>query len=76
MEEKREELTSEKQKILLQRLLKELSQEHVDFYYKPTMEIAHALKAYIEKGANLNKNERDLLAPLSVKDIQLRFSLS
>ena len=75
MEEKRADLISEKRKKLLQRLVEELSREHVDFYYKPTTEIAFMLKNYIDDKTNLSVEERKLLEPLSQYDIQVVLSL-
>ena len=75
MEEKRADLISEKRKKLLQRLVEELSREHVDFYYKPTTEIAFILKSYIDDKTKLSVEERKLLEPLSQQDIQVLLSL-
>ena len=61
MEEKREDLISEKRKKLLQRLVEELSREHIDFYYKSTAEIAFVLKNYIDDKTKLSVEERKLL---------------
>ena len=75
MEERREDLISEKRKKLLQRLVEELSREHTDFYYKPTTEIAFMLKNYIDDKTKLSVEERKLLEPLSQHDIQVVLSL-
>ena len=71
----KEELKSEKQKRLLQRLIEELSREASEFYYRPTSEIASALRERIEVKANLTAEERKLLEPLSRYDIQMLLSL-
>ncbi|MFK7890211.1 MAG: hypothetical protein AB8B63_05295 [Granulosicoccus sp.] len=76
MEETQEELKSQKQKKLLHRLVKDLSSEHMDFYYQPTTEISYALKAHIENTTNLTQVERALLNPLSEYDIQILLSLN
>jgi len=75
MEEKRQDLDSEKQKVLLERLLKELSGLHFDLYYRSTSEIAFLLQGYIKDDAKLTQEERALLAPLDARDIQIRLSL-
>ena len=75
MQEKHEELTSEKQKKLLQQLVERLSQENIDLYYQPTTEIAFVLKNYIDDKTKLTAEERKLLEPLSRYDIQLLLSL-
>ncbi|MEM9053743.1 MAG: hypothetical protein AAGB16_00320 [Pseudomonadota bacterium] len=75
MEEKRADLESEKQRKLLQRLVEELSQLDMNFYYQPTIEIAFALKDYIKRDAKLTLQEKDLLEPLKTSDIQILLSL-
>lgn len=75
MEEKRVDLIAEKRKKLLDRLLGELSHEHLDLYYRPTNEIAYALLDFIKSDAKLNANEKDLLAPLTQGDIRVILSL-
>lgn len=76
MEEKRQDLDAIKQKKLLEQMVVELSREHADFYYKPTVDIALALQDYIKHEAVLNQEERALLKSLSPRDIQLRLSLN
>lgn len=75
MEEKRDDLDSEKQRKLLERLVQDLSREHADFYYQSTMDIAFQLQKFIRSGAKLNQDERALLDRLTPQDIQLRLSL-
>ena len=70
-----EELTSTKQKKLLQRLVEELSREDSNFYYQPTSEIAFALKKRIDDKTTLTAEETKLLEPLSRHDIQVILSL-
>ncbi len=76
MEEKRKDLTSEKQKTLLQSVVLELSRSHPDFYYKSTSQIAYLIKAYVKAGSGLTQDDRALLEPLSAYDIQLLLSLN
>jgi hypothetical protein len=71
----KEELTSERQKKLLLRLVEELSLENGDFYYQPTSEIASALKTRIDDKTNLTSEELKLLESLSRNDIQMLLSL-
>ncbi|NRA28679.1 MAG: hypothetical protein HRU11_00340 [Parvularculaceae bacterium] len=75
MEEKRQDLDSEKQKKLLERLVSELSREHIDFYYRPTSDIAFAIEKHIKETASLNQEERALLDRLAPRDIQILLSL-
>ncbi|MEM0929529.1 MAG: hypothetical protein AAGI89_09580 [Pseudomonadota bacterium] len=75
MEEKREDLQSEKQDKLLRQLTAELSQQSPDFYYRSTSEIAFLIRDYIRNGAKLTQDDRALLEPLSAHDIQLKLSL-
>ena len=75
MEERREDLISEKRRKLLQRIVEELGQEHPDFYYKPTTEIAFILKNYIDDKTKLSVEERKLFEELSQHDIQVLLSL-
>ncbi|MEM6538908.1 MAG: hypothetical protein AAF742_09270 [Pseudomonadota bacterium] len=72
---KREDLTVEKQKKILERLVGELSRDHIDFYYKSTIDVAYLLRDYIRGKAQLSVDERALVEPLSQRDIQLRLSL-
>lgn len=75
MEEKRQDLDSEKQKKLLERLVSELSREHIDFYYRPTSDIAFAIQKHIKDGAKLTQEEHALLERLEPRDIQILLSL-
>ncbi|MQY42748.1 hypothetical protein GG681_08840 [Epibacterium sp. SM1969] len=75
VEEKRKDLTSEQQRRLLQKLVERLSQEHPDFYYQSTSEIAAQLENYILQKDKLSFDDRTLLAPLSRYDIQLLLRL-
>lgn len=75
MEEKRKDLTSEKQKRLLQDLVREISREKIDFYYRSTGDVAYELESYIKGKSNLSVTDRTLLEPLSRQDIQILLSL-
>ena len=75
MEEKRKDLISEKRKVLLQRLMEDLSRSHPDFYYQSTNEIALAIKEFAEKDARLTQDDKALIDPLTWRDIQVILSL-
>ncbi|MEM1411208.1 MAG: hypothetical protein AAGH19_02540 [Pseudomonadota bacterium] len=51
-----------------------LSDEHPSFYYLPTVEMAVAIENHIRDRANLTTTERELLAGLDRRDIQLLLS--
>ncbi len=75
MEEKRQDLTSEKQKQLVQMLVSQMSQDDPQLYYLPTSQIAFQIEAYIRGDNDLSVEDLTLLAPLSAHDIQLMLSL-
>ncbi|MEM1378040.1 MAG: hypothetical protein AAGG69_11710 [Pseudomonadota bacterium] len=74
LEEKRKDLDSEKQKVVLQRLVKEVSEMDPDFYYRSTAQVAMHLKKHIETGATLNGEERGLMQGLSQRDLEVLLS--
>ena len=75
LEDKRKDLDAERRKVLLQRLVSELSQESPDVYYLPTAQIAMMIHADVQTGRGLNGEERALLGPLSARDIEVILSL-
>ena len=75
LHDKRKDLTSEKQKKLLQRLVSELSHAQPNLYYLPTSEIAAQIKRYAENEAGLINDEKDLLMGLSQRDVEVLLSL-
>ena len=75
MEEKRQDLTSEKQKQLLQLLVSQMSHDDPDLYYRSTSQIAFQIEAYIRGDNDLSLDDLTLLAPLDARDIQLLLSL-
>ncbi|MEM9009969.1 MAG: hypothetical protein AAGE18_01995 [Pseudomonadota bacterium] len=75
LREKRTDLDAEKQKKLLQRLVDELSRSDVDFYYRPTTEIASVLKTRIDDDESLLVEEKALLQRLTQRDIEVLLSL-
>jgi hypothetical protein len=75
LQDRREDLDSEKRKKLLQRLVSELSREHPDLYYQPASEIARQIRSDIACGTKLNADERALMDRLSQRDIEMLLSL-
>ena len=62
LQEKRRDLDGEKRKVLLQRLLSELSGLDPNLYYQSTSQVALLLRAYIDGDAKLVQNDRKLTA--------------
>ncbi|WP_226553059.1 MULTISPECIES: hypothetical protein [Celeribacter] len=75
LQDKKSDLDSEKQKKILSRLVKVLSEEHPELYYQPTAEIAGLVMGMIEEGKSLNGEERHLMQRLSLRDIEVLLSL-
>lgn len=74
MEEKRVDLETEKQKRLLLRIVKTLSQTDPDLYYRPTSEVARAIKDYVKAARDLTQEDRALLKPLSPREMEILLS--
>lgn len=75
LQDKKSETDAERQKVLLQRLVSELSGAYPDLYYQPTSQIARLLKERLSDNKTLNGEERQLMAPLSTRDIEVLLSL-
>lgn len=75
LHDKRQDLDAEKQKRLLERMVAELSRENPELYYRATSDIAQEIRRHVDEGARLNADERELLARLTPKDIQMILSL-
>ena len=75
LEDKRKDLDAERQRAILQRLVEELSATSPDLYYQSTSAIAAQIKGFIDEGAKLSVEERDLLKPLTQRDIEQRLSI-
>ncbi len=75
LHEKRQDLDGEKRKVLLQRLLSELSGLDPNLYYQSTSQIAVLMRAYIDADAKLVQEERQLMQGLAPRDIEVLLSL-
>ncbi|MEM6760142.1 MAG: hypothetical protein AAF601_11765 [Pseudomonadota bacterium] len=75
LEDKKEDLSGEKVKRLLDRMVQELSRLHPDLYYQPTSHIARLLHEQIKNGDTLNGAERELTAHLGQRDIEVLLSM-
>ncbi|MEM9734290.1 MAG: hypothetical protein AAF903_12520 [Pseudomonadota bacterium] len=75
LQEKKSETDAERKKVLLRRLLSDLSQANPDLYYQPTSEIARLLKDQILNGNMLNADDRKLMEPLGARDLEVLLSL-
>ncbi|MCH2068333.1 hypothetical protein [Shimia sp.] len=75
LHEKRQDLDGEKRKVLLQRLLSELSGLDPNLYYQSTSQVALLLRAYIDGDAKLVQEDRKLLQGLAPRDIEVLLSL-
>lgn len=76
MEDKRVDLTVEKQKVLITQLVQRLSRAYPDLYYQSTSDVAHILRQHIDTDKALSQDDRELLKPLSPYDIQILLSLN
>ncbi|MEL7165328.1 MAG: hypothetical protein AAFY52_02870 [Pseudomonadota bacterium] len=76
LEDKKEDLSGEKVKRLLERMVRDLGREHPDLYYQPTSHIARLLHERIAKADTLNGEERELTAHLGQRDIQVLLSMN
>ncbi|MEM9630561.1 MAG: hypothetical protein AAGA50_04495 [Pseudomonadota bacterium] len=75
LQDKKSETDAERQKVLLSRLVTEVSRENPDLYYQSTSRIAHLLRDHISDGSTLNHEERALMQRLSVRDLEVLLSL-
>ena len=75
MEDKREDLTSEKQRGLFERIVADLSASEPNFYYQSTSDIAYLIKDFVGSNKTLNVEDREILSPLTARDIQLLLSI-
>lgn len=75
LQEKKSETIAEKQKVILMRLISELTQQSPDLYYQSTNQIARIIDGYIKQGHNMNADEIELMKKLSSRDIEVMLSL-
>lgn len=75
LQDKKSETDAERKKVLLRRLLSDLSEANPDLYYQPTSAIARLLKDQISSGKMLNADDRKLMEPLSSRDLEVMLSL-
>jgi hypothetical protein len=75
LQDKRSDLTVERQKRLLARFVAELCEEHGDLYYQPTSEIARLIASHIAESAELTDEDRAALDGLKARDIEVLLSL-
>ena len=76
LQENRKDLDGERQKVLLNRLVAQLSGSDKDLYYRSASDVARLLERYIASEATLSVEDRALLKRLSHRDIQLLLSLN
>jgi len=75
LKEKKSDTDAEKQKVVLMRLISELSHKNPDLYYQPTNQIARVLEERIKKGVQMDATEIELMKKLDNRDIQILLSL-
>ncbi|WP_341366676.1 hypothetical protein [Yoonia sp. BS5-3] len=75
LQDKKSETDAEKQKVLLRRLVTEVSRENPDLYYQPTSQVARLIADHIKSGRTLNGDERKLMAGLGTRDLEVLLSL-
>lgn len=75
LQDKKSETDAERRKVLLHRLLSELSQTNPEMYYQSTSQVSRLLKDHISDGKSLNGDDRKLMEPLSCRDLEILLSL-
>lgn len=75
LEDKFADLTAQKQRKLLQRLVEDLSKTNPELYYQSTTQIARELAEHIDDGKSLSHEERELLKTLDQRGIEMLLSL-
>jgi len=75
LQDKKSETDAERQKVLLRRLVSEVSRENPDLYYQPTSQVARLIRDRIAGGRSLNQEERALMQRLSSRDLEVLLSL-
>lgn len=67
---------SDRQREVVRKIIKDLTQEHMDMYYNSTSDTANEIYKYIQNGEKLNQEEKELVGGLSARDISLLLSLN
>lgn len=67
--EKQEQLKTEKQRKIVERIINELFQEDSSLYYAVTNDIARHVQLKIESKVNLNHNELEIVSDLTSQEI-------
>lgn len=67
------ELKIEKQKLIIDRIISQLSKDE-SLYYLSTMEICHEVHSIIQSGSHLSLKEFEIVETLSSQDIQTLIS--
>ena len=75
LQDKKSETDAERQKVILTRMVEELSREQPDLYYQSTSQIAQTIQARVAEGKTLNGDERKLMDGLTARDISVILSL-
>ncbi|MBO9450400.1 hypothetical protein J7426_09050 [Tropicibacter sp. R16_0] len=75
LHDKKTDTDAERRKVLLRRLVSELSKDNPDLYYQSTSQISRLLKDHISAGKSLNGEDRKLMEPLSCRDLEVLLSL-
>jgi len=75
LQDKKSETDAERQKVLLRRLVNEVSRENPELYYQSTSQVARLIRDRIADGRSLNQDERALMQRLSSRDLEVLLSL-
>ncbi|MBO6509612.1 MAG: hypothetical protein JJ866_26180 [Roseibium sp.] len=75
LQDKKSETDGERQKVLLRRLVNEVSRENPDLYYQSTSQVARTIRDHIAEGRGLNREEQVLMQRLNSRDLEILLSL-
>ncbi|MEM8547851.1 MAG: hypothetical protein AAGF46_06785 [Pseudomonadota bacterium] len=75
MTDKRSDLKSEQQRRYVEALVVRLADTDPSLYYRSTVDIAALIEAHIQDTSQLNQAERELMAGVDRRAIQLMLSL-
>lgn len=68
-----EKTHTDEQKIIIKKIVNDLSKQSHDFYYESTASIARMIHEYIQSD-QINSHFKDDVAELSIEDIQILLS--